>query len=247
MQAFDYAKSPIPIREDLVVAFRHTWDKIGHAGTWLTAEERVAVAREVRNAELCQLCADRKAALSPFAVNGEHDGDHGPLSDVQVDVAHRLTTDASRLTETWFNSCIEAGLTDAAYVEILSVVVSTLAIDSFHNALGFEYEPLPEPVDGEPSHRRPGDGTTGVAWMPIVEPQNLEPIDADIYGGAERTGNVIMAMSLVPDAVRLLAAQQTPMYLQKVGDFASNGGRALTRPQMELIAGRVSALNDCFY
>ena len=153
MQAFNYSNSPWPIRDDLIGAFRHTWDKLGHAGTWLTAEERVAVAREVRNARVCSLCCERKSNLSPFSADGEHDGDHGSLSPVQVDVAHRLTTDASRLTESWLRDCIDAGLSDAAYVEILSVVVSTLAIDSFHQALGFEAEPLPEAAAGEPTRR----------------------------------------------------------------------------------------------
>ena len=54
-------------------------------------------------------------------------------------------------------------------------------------------------------------------------------------------------MSLVPDAVRdlriLSAAQYQP--LDKAGDFAYR--RALGREQVELVAGRVSAINECFY
>ena len=61
--------------------------------------------------------------------------------------------------------------------------------------------------------------------------------------------NVLTAMSVVPDAVRLLRKQSKAMYLDinDVANPTTNGGRALTRPQIELIAGRVSALNDCFY
>ncbi|MDA1075828.1 MAG: alkylhydroperoxidase-related (seleno)protein [Proteobacteria bacterium] len=255
MQPFNYSNSPFPIREDLIGCFAYTWDKFSQPGTWLTAAERVAVAREVRNAQTCQLCADRKAALSPFGIDGVHNGDHEPLSDLQVDIAHRLTTDASRLTETWLRQCIDQShsqgnggtLTDASYIEILSVVVSTLAIDSFHNALGFEHEPLPQPLAGEPSHHRPTGATSGTAWVPMVSGKDVDPIDADMYGGATRTGNVITAMSLVPDAVRLLMKQSNAMYVHDVIDFSSNSGRALSRPQIELIAARVSALNDCFY
>ncbi len=91
MQPFNYTNSPFPIREDLVQCFRHTWEKLGRPGTWLTGEQRVAVAREVRNAATCRFCADRKAALSPFSVSGQHDdncdGEHEPLSDTQVDAA----------------------------------------------------------------------------------------------------------------------------------------------------------------
>jgi hypothetical protein len=61
--------------------------------------------------------------------------------------------------------------------------------------------------------------------------------------------NVVRAMSLVPDAVRQLrelsAAQYLP--LQQVTDVRAEPGRALSRAQIELVAGRVSALNECFY
>ena len=85
--------------------------------------------------------------------------------------------------------------------------------------------------------------------MPTVALEKVAPSDADMYEGMGRSVNVITAMSLVPDAVRLLRRQSGAMYLE-VGDVANpgrNGGRALSRPQIELIAGRVSALNDCFY
>jgi hypothetical protein len=55
-------------------------------------------------------------------------------------------------------------------------------------------------------------------------------------------------MSLVPDEVRTLADLSGVHYLAMVD--VPNPGAArghLTRPQMELVAGRVSALNGCFY
>ena len=249
MEAFAYSNSPWRIRPDLPDAFRYTWKKFAEPGTWLTGAERVAIAGEVRNAQSCELCSVRKASLSPFAAEGDHDGDHGPLSSLQVDVAHRLTTDASRLTESWLDQCGDAGVSREMYVEILSVVVSTLAIDSFHHCLGFDLEPLPDACAGEPSRYRPAQAKEGPAWVPMVDVKEVAESDADIYEGMERNANVISAMSLVPDAVRLLNEQSAAMYL-KVADVANpatSGGRALTRPQIELIAGRVSALNDCFY
>ena len=255
MQPFSYSNSPWAVREDLITAFRHTWEKLAHAGTWLTAAQRVAIAREVRNAQSCELCQTRKRALSPFAPDGDgdneaaHDGEHEPLSDLQVDVAHRLATDASRLTESWLKDQIENGLSQEEYVEILSIVVSTLAIDSFHHTLGYEPEPLPDSEPGEPSRRRPANAEPGKAWVPMVNVSAAAEADADMYAGLSRSANVITAMSLVPEAVRLLNVQSSAMYLSynDVANPSKNGGRALTRPQIELIAGRVSALNDCFY
>ena len=37
------------------------------------------------------------------------------------------------------------------------------------------------------------------------------------------------------------------MPIAQLRDPQSNGGRALARDQIELLAGRVSALNECFY
>ena len=36
MDAFAYSNSPWPVRADLSDAFRHTWQKLAHAGNWLT-------------------------------------------------------------------------------------------------------------------------------------------------------------------------------------------------------------------
>jgi hypothetical protein len=249
MLAFGYSNSPWPVRSDLGDAFRFTWERIANPGSWLSGAERVQVAREVRQAPDCELCRRRRAALSPFGDSGSHDGEHGVLSETQVDVVHRLTTDASRLTPGWLADIAEQGVSVEMYVEMLSVVVATVAVDAFDRALGFEPDPLPRPIDGVPDRYRPDAAVPGAAWVPMVPLEKVAAADADMYEGMGRSANVISAMSLVPDAVRLLRRQSGAMYLD-IGDVvnpASNGGRALSRPQIELIAGRVSALNDCFY
>jgi len=249
MQTFGYSNSPWAVRDDLVEAYQYTWRKIAQPGTWLTGSERVQIAHEVRQAKDCALCRTRKAALSPFADKGAHYGDHGALSAAQVDVAHRLTTDASRLTGRYLGDVAADGVSVEMYVEILSVVVALIAIDAFHTALGFELEPLPAPDAGEPTCYRPAAAVRTDAWVPMVPLEQVAETEADMYSGMGRSANVITAMSVVPDAVRLLRTQSAAMYLEvtDVANPATNGGRALGRPQIELIAGRVSALNDCFY
>ncbi len=246
MQAFAYSNSPYPIRPDLPEAYREAWRQLAHAGTWWTGAERVAIAQEVRNAADCPLCADRKAALSPFA---PQESEHLTTTDLDaqvIDVVHRLTTDPSRLTEAWLNEVTQGELTKPHYVEIISVVVTTLCIDGFHRALGFELEPLPEPVAGEPSRYSPAGLETDTAWVPMIGEQ--AEAEADLWP-AGRGPNVIRAMSVVPDAVRLLkllsAAQYVPMH--EVPNAKADGGRAINRAQIEFIAARVSAINDCFY
>ena len=74
--------------------------------------------------------------------------------------------------------------------------------------------------------------------------------DADLFPGPGPAPNVIRAMSLVPDAGRWLkelsAAHYLSMEAGEMLDFV-NGKGPLDRSQTELIAGRVSAVNECFY
>ena len=68
-----YQSAPVAVREDLIEAHRRAWRRIAEPGTWWSGEQRVAIAAETRNALSCSLCRDRKAALSPNAVEGEHE------------------------------------------------------------------------------------------------------------------------------------------------------------------------------
>ena len=73
MATISYAAASTPVRADLVEAHQKLWQKLAEPGTWWTGAERVAIAAEVRKAWTCTLCTDRKSALSPSAVDGEHD------------------------------------------------------------------------------------------------------------------------------------------------------------------------------
>ena len=85
--------------------------------------------------------------------------------------------------------------------------------------------------------------------MPMIPSGQEAGPDADIYWG-QPAPNVIRAMSLVPDEVRasihtLIVTHY--MEFAQAMDPASNGGRAISRTQIELLAARVSALNQSFY
>ena len=54
-------------------------------------------------------------------------------------------------------------------------------------------------------------------------------------------------MSLVPDEVRNLLTLSEAMYLGPEQMMRLETDRALDRAQIELVAGRVSALRECFY
>jgi hypothetical protein len=84
------------------------------------------------------------------------------------------------------------------------------------------------------------------AWLPWLALDSTE--GRELFEGRPRVPNVARALSLVPDAVRQLNGLSAVHYLpiDAVMDPHAHM-RALTRAQMELVAGRVSALNECFY
>lgn len=246
MANISYATAPVPVREDLLAAHRRAWQRLAQAGNWWTGAERVATATEVRNAWQCSLCKARKAALSPYTIAGTHQS-VSKLPETAIDVIHRVVTDSGRLTQSWFQKTMAAGeLTDAQYVEIIAVVVTMVSIDSFCRGIGVPLHPLPEPEPGEPSRYRPATAQQEAAWVPMISVEGATGAEAGLWGTGWAS-NVLRALSLVPDAVRQLIDLSNAHYVprDRVMDFT--WGRSLSRAQMELIAGRVSALRGCFY
>jgi len=242
---FSYAGSALAIREDLASAHARIWDRLGSPGTWLDAARRVAVAAETRNASRCRLCRDRKAALSPSAVDGRHDS-LGELPENWIEVIHRIATDPARLTQIWYRRMLTTGLGDAEYVEIVGVLAHVTAIDTFARGLGLSPQPLPEPKGGAPSRYRPAEARQHDYWVPTIAWDEHGPNEADYFVG--NPSNIRTAMSLVPDETRSFFILSANQYLPgpAMRDF-SREYRAITHRQIELLAGRISALNRCLY
>jgi len=242
-----FEAAPVAVRGDIPAAHRRFWSRLSEPGTWWTGAERVALAAETRAARGCALCRRRKSALSPNSVQGEHERAAGGalLPAPAIDAVHRIITDPARLSRGWLLSAQGAGLADGAYVELLGLCVAMRSIDVVCRGLGVPLHELPEPQPGEPTRRRPAAARMEAAWVPMLPASGARGEESDLWTG--RTGNVIRAMSLVPDAVRDLSSLSAAHYLpnEKVSD--PSAGRTLSRAQIELVAGRVSALAECFY
>jgi alkylhydroperoxidase family enzyme len=246
VSALDYTAAGIPVRDDLQEAHRSFLEHVRSPGTWWTGQERLAIAAETRQAVGCALCRARKAALSPRLVPGEHDGT-GQLPANVVDVIHRVRTDPARLSKPWFEGVIAAGLGVAEYVELVAVVTMQTGIDYFARALGVPPAAPPSPLPGEPSRHLPAAARPGEAWVPMIAVDEASGPEVDLYGGAAFVPNIVRALSLVPAEVRALRTSSSAHYLavEQIADPTVR--RALDRMQMELVAARVSALNQCFY
>jgi hypothetical protein len=242
----------IEVRRDMAEALAEAWSQIGRCGTWWTGAERVEIAAETRRAATCALCSVRRAALSPATVSGVHDACSSlPLASVEA--IHRIRTDSGRLGAGWYERLLADGLSDAYYVELLSIVAIVVAVDTFRAAVGLPLLPLSASAAGEPARRRPVGAKPGLAWMPTLAPEDRAPEDPDLYrenpGPRERGGgNVHRALSLVPRSMIHWWDMFETMYLPApaMRDF-SREYRAISHAQIEFLAARVAALNQCVY
>ncbi|MGI9432359.1 MAG: alkylhydroperoxidase-related (seleno)protein [Myxococcota bacterium] len=223
MRTFSYTGFDHPVREDLRAAHTATWRHLANPGAWWTGAERVAIAEEVRLA--------RSRRDDPPWLRSDWPAHTGPLPSAAVAAARRIAVDAHGLDRAWCETT-SAELGDATYVELVSVVVCTTAIDAFAEALGAPHEPLPAPLPGEPTRERPDHMGDGGAWVPVTVP----------FQGP----NVARALSLAPGGQMAFLHLVGAMYA--VSDFTQLvWDRPLSRPQVELVAARVSAVNECFY
>ena len=97
--------------------------------------------------------------------------------------------------------------------------------------------------------RRPkGDGQAIISHrVPIIEPEDAVESVGALYP-SNKVGYIHRALSAVPETKRDYWRMAEAHYLPggSVYDFSTDA-RAISRPQIELIAARVSALHQCLY
>ena len=211
----------VAVREDLVEVHRRSLAHVASPGARLTAERRVQIAEVARDAYLTP-------EPSPPWVR--------PFDDPARDVAYRIARHAGTITEQWYEQIISDGMDPLEFVEILGVVIATVAPTAFARAAGVPLPGLPPPVVGQPTGREASElAPAKLNWVPVAAP-------------ADQTASVVQALSALPDEWdnlwRLAGAQY--MSDRQMDDPLWNRG-TLSRPQMELIAGRLSLIRECFF
>ncbi len=200
-------------------------------GDWLTGTQRLEAWEHVRDSATNQLDAARLDALSPNAVTGSHPAGV-QLSAEAVEVVRRIASDPGRLTRTWANQMIEA-LGEETYTELVGVTAIAMVLDRFNTAMGVAAHSLPPAQHGDPTQVRPdGVGDIG-AWVS----QDLDDTQA----------NVRRSLSLVPVTNQAWRSLADSHYSRGAQFLSLHWDRALSRPQVELVAARTTALNQCFY
>lgn len=197
----------VPAEIDDLIA--RQWERLGRPGTWFDGRERVAIAEAARHG----------------------DGD-GPAATA----ARRIHDEPATIDRAWLQALEDDGLTLAEYVEVLGLVSQLRAIDTFEFAVGRPTRPLPDPIDGDPSHDSVDDAVINGAWVPTVGLAFPPTILSSVPAENESMHDVHEVLYLAPRA----------------GDGYTMGNMAvvrdgLARTQMEFVAARTSLVNDCFF
>jgi hypothetical protein len=201
------------------------WRHLAAPGAYWSGRERVAMARAARNAWSCPRCA------APGSTALRHLDEEG-LSPEVIDTVHRLTTDPGRVTRQVCQDFLARGHEPGHYAELVAVTAMAASSQVFCHALGVAPHAHPEPLAGDATGERAQCEDVETAWVPLAR---------------TRDPNILRALSLVPSDKRqvfdLAAVQYVPTDRFLELDFR----RSIDRAQMELVAARVSALNQCFY
>ena len=122
------------------------------------------------------------------------------------------------------------GLRREHFVEIVGVVSRGIAIDTYERGIGRPPRDLPTPLPGLPSGDIVAGARRRAGWVPTV--------------GAIGPPTALNAVTSEAAAQEALHGALYLSYAE-MGDIHAE--RGLTRAQMELVAARVSYLNDCLF
>jgi hypothetical protein len=165
-------------------------------------------------------------------VRGARSGPSGVIVDPGSieDVARLVSHGAASITADTVDRLDANGIDRAAYVEIVGIVSRVTAIDTFDRGIGRRPRSLPDRVDGVPSRAQVPEARRRAGWVPTV--------------GAISPPTALSSVQREADDQETL---HDVLYLPYSGMADLDAERGLHRTQMELVAARVSLLNDCVF
>lgn len=236
-----YADSPYPIKEEIVALHNAELQSIAQTGMWLTGKERTATAQYARFARLeAKLQEGNGTAREP---------DSKLLSSTLRRVISKVATAPQSIDLGFFKESLASGIREEEYVEAIGIVSRVVNLDIFARGLGIPMRVLHEPSSGVPKLKRPASAIAEGAWVATVPSDTgKDTLGRELYGGGPQPF-IYRALSLAPGEAKRVIVGGNAQYLplDKFMDFNYSHHPALTRSQLEIVAGRVSVLNQCFY
>lgn len=214
------------VDKEIIHSFEIIWDHLGTSGSWWTGAQRLAIAKEARSSAPRPLW-DKAPPLDSFS--DEYDGS---LTYFEKAVVERVTVEPSSIDLRTYQEIISK-IGEDKYAELAAVVSQIVPIDHLHDALGVQREELPPVSDTPISQERPEDLVYDVGFLPTLPSEGLPHVA------------VALSLALADNARRMLLVRS--MYSGRSFEDMVWTHRNLSRPQIELVAARTSALNECFY
>ena len=229
-----YSDARYNVRDDLTQAHKKVLDAFVRPGTWWSGEERAALISKVRSL--------RSQVESEEFENIK-------LSNAVNRMVERIAITPNRLDRSVYEEALGGGLTAEEYVETVSLVAQTTNLDDFARGLGIAARQLPAVETGLPSRLVPSEAVLEDAWLPMVPTGRKGGAVAEKLYGKGWAANILRALSLVPNEASSIIELEAVEYCspETIMDFGFSHDRAVSRSQVELVAARISALNQCFY
>ena len=200
--------------------------ELGKTGAWWTGHQRIEIANEVRNSERPAL-DERTNDLSQYS----HEETES-ISPYVKAVIRKITYESSTIDRDTYDSIVEV-LGEDRYAELAAIVTQVVPVFTLADILGYPREKLPNAHDGAPTKERPEDLVNDVAFLPTFSPRGLPHVA------------VSLSLAQADNARRMLLVRS--MYSgTNFGEMVWEH-RSLSRQQIELVAARTSAINECFY
>lgn len=237
-----YADSSFPVRDDLERVHAAHLASMAAPGTWGSGAQRLAVAVATRKAGIAAGLLESTEAPDPAT--------GVVLPKAVLRVIERLAVSPALYEQSDCEEAIEAGLSDAEYAELVGLIARMCDLDVFARGLGVPLRLLPtEPARGSPSRQRPCTAVIEQAWIPTVPNPPAGGDDARALYNGEPRPYIIRSLSLVPDEFHAHREIEGVQYMpfDRVFDYEFRQHEGLTRPQCEIVAGRISVRNECFY
>ena len=238
-----YSDSKYVIKEEIETVHNRHFLNFSSAGTWGNSEQRIAIASCAREAAMSAGLLEETPGTLVKESNLK-------LSKVAKLVVEKLAVSPKDVLRDFFNEAINAGLSEEEYVEIVGIVSRVVDMDIFARGINHPLIALPQPGVGSPSKARPETAKLELAWVSTIPnfPEGGLPAK-QLFGEKPPKPYIVRGLSLVPDEVKrhmeLEKAQYQP--LGNIMNFDLRHHKGLSRAQVEVVAGKVSALNECFY
>ena len=236
-----YNDSEYPVTNEIAKIHETQINSMGESGTWGTGTQRLAIAK------IARVAGYKVGVLEKTSTENLSDNSH--LPNAVTNIVKHIAITPKDLDKKFYDKAMNDGISDGEYVEIVGIVSRLTSLDVFARGIGVPLRNLPNAQKKAPTRVRPIEAIKELAWAPTI-PNGAEggELGNNLYGNMPKP-YIVRALSMVPDELKAHMELEKVQYsrMDKVLDFSYTHHKGLNRSQVELVAGRISAINECFF